>query len=140
MNSTKSAFLKRHQNRMMKKSRPSALEIFTTDFILEKATELANMLPMFGIDYAKGKDKMGISVISGQRTGKTQDFRIATAEETEFEEVDNINVALMGKAFHGTPVFVSEFTRSVRLWAIIRSYHLIEITIAIAVGVYLWLK
>ena len=56
------------------------------------------------------------------------------------EAVNNINVALMGKAFHGTPVFVSEFTRSVRLWAIIRSYHLIEITIAIAVGVYLWLK
>ena len=56
------------------------------------------------------------------------------------QAVDNINVALIGKAFHGTPVFVSEFTRSVRLWAIIRSYHLIEITIAIAVGVYLWLK
>ena len=62
------------------------------------------------------------------------------ASNMEDASFDNINVALMGKAFHGTPVFVSEFTRSVRLWAIIRSYHLIEITIAIAMGVYLWLK
>ncbi len=46
------------------------------------------------------------------------------------------------KEFHGTPVFISEFTRSVWLWAIIRSYRIIEIAILITLigGIYLCLK
>lgn len=133
MNSTKSALLKRHYKRQRMILNAKRLVIQTgslrrSQFILDQSYKLVGLLPTFGFDSAKGKDKMGISIISGQRIKKVENFRIATAEEAIYEELKDKN--LLFAYYSGEWSFYEK----------LRAYHLIEIAIAIAVGVYLWLK
>ena len=109
MNSTKSAFLKRHQNRMMKKP------------------EGTDLIKQIIIDNWGSLDSSRIGL-------EVSDF---IDEATQIP--DAIYKALGGKeTVYLDDISIEEIKRSE--WEFIRAYHLIEITIAIAVGVYLWLK
>ena len=135
MNATKTKLVKRLYNRQRTIANADRLvlairtgSLRQSTFILDQSYKLAGRLPIFDSAEVTSQNKKGMSVIPGRRFKKTQDFRIATAEEAIYKELEEKNLLFA-------------YERGVwSKWEFIRAYHLIEITIAIAVGVYLWLK
>ena len=108
------------ENELNRPPTPNEFEGITTDITLGEAAKLSAAASLrFNPAYSELR--------TGERFGKTQEFKLATAEETEFKEVYDAQ-------FKEVPIWT--------FYEYLRAYHVIEIIIGflITIGVYVWLK